>query len=65
MNRNEGTGGWAPRVVAGSRLIGPAAAGKRGVWAGIGSVSRATGLIGWCPSRTLLGMNPCSVRVPK
>ncbi|ACK54217.1 hypothetical protein Tmz1t_1458 [Thauera aminoaromatica] len=29
------------------------------VWAWIGIVPLATGLLGWCPAYTMLGMNTC------
>jgi len=65
MKTNEGTVDRALRVIAGLVLIGLAATGTVGVWGWIGVVPLATGLIGWCPAYTLLGMNSCGVKAAK
>lgn len=49
------------RIVAGLALIAWALMGGP-VWAWIGVVPLATGLIGWCPAYTLFGMNTCPLR---
>ena len=46
------------RIVAGIALILWAILGGP-VWAWIGVVPLATGLLGWCPAYTLFGMNTC------
>ena len=46
------------RILAGIALIAWALMGGP-VWAWIGVVPLATGLLGWCPAYTLLGMNTC------
>lgn len=46
------------RILAGVALIAWALMGGP-VWAWIGVVPLATGLFGWCPAYTLLGMNTC------
>ena len=46
------------RIVAGIALIAWALMGGP-VWAWIGVVPLATGLLGWCPAYTLLAMNTC------
>lgn len=46
------------RILAGVALIAWALMGGP-VWAWIGIVPLATGLLGWCPAYTLLGMNTC------
>ena len=46
------------RILAGVGLVGWAATGGP-VWAWIGVVPLATGLLGWCPAYTLFGMNSC------
>lgn len=46
------------RILAGIALIAWALMGGP-VWAWIGVVPVATGLLGWCPAYTLLGMNTC------
>ena len=46
------------RILAGLGLIVWAFTGGP-VWAWIGVVPLATGLLGWCPAYTLFGMNSC------
>ena len=46
------------RILAGVALIAWALMGGP-VWAWIGVVPLATGLLGWCPAYTLYGMNSC------
>lgn len=62
MKTNEGTIDRALRVIAGLVLIALAATGTIGVWGWIGIVPIATGLIGWCPAYTLLGINTCPMK---
>lgn len=49
------------RIVAGIALIAWALMGGP-VWAWIGIVPLATGLIGWCPIYLLLGMSTCPTK---
>ena len=49
------------RIVAGIALIAWALTGGP-VWAWIGVVPLATGLMGWCPAYTLFGMNTCPMK---
>jgi len=62
MKTNEGTIDRALRIIAGLVLIALAATGTVGVWGWIGIVPIATGLIGWCPAYTLLGINTCPMK---
>ncbi len=62
MKTNEGTIDRALRIIAGLVLIALAATGTVGVWGWIGIVPLATGLIGWCPAYTLLGINTCPMK---
>jgi glyoxylate carboligase len=50
------------RIVVGAGLIGATAAGLLPVWGYIGIVPLATGLMGWCPAYTLLGIKTCSTQ---
>jgi hypothetical protein len=50
------------RVVAGLVLVALAATGQLGAWAWLGLVPIATGLVGWCPPYSLLGINTCKNR---
>ncbi|MDO8958830.1 MAG: DUF2892 domain-containing protein [Rhodocyclaceae bacterium] len=49
------------RILAGLGLIGWALIGGP-VWAWIGVVPLATGLIGFCPIYPILGMNTCPMK---
>ncbi len=59
---NEGTIDRALRIIAGLALIAIVFVGPQTPWGWIGLVPLATGLIGWCPVYTLLGINTCPVR---
>lgn len=65
MKTNEGTVDRAVRVIAGVTLVALAATGTVGVWGWIGLVPIATGLMGWCPAYTLLGINTCGIKAAK
>ena len=62
MKTNEGGIDRILRIVAGLVLIGLAATGTVGWWGWLGIVPLATGLIGWCPVYTLLGLNTCPMK---
>jgi hypothetical protein len=62
MKTNEGGIDRVVRVVAGLVLLGLMAMGTIGWWGWLGVVPLATGLIGWCPAYTLLGMNTCPMK---
>ncbi len=53
------------RIVVGALLLILAATGTLGVWAWIGIVPLATGLMGWCPAYTLLGIETCPAKGEK
>ncbi|HEY1132068.1 MAG TPA: DUF2892 domain-containing protein [Roseateles sp.] len=59
MKANEGTMDRGLRVVAGLALIALAATGTVGAWGWIGVVPLLTGVVGWCPLYTVLGINTC------
>ncbi len=58
MQTNVGGADKILRIVAGIALLAWAVFGGP-VWAWIGIVPLATGLLGWCPAYTMLGMNTC------
>ena len=62
MTKNVGSVDRAVRILAGVVLIALAATGTVGWWGWLGIVPLATGLIGWCPPYSLLGINTCAVR---
>lgn len=59
MPTNTGTLDRALRVIAGLALAVLAATGTLGLWAWVGVVPLATGLLGWCPAYSLLGIRTC------
>lgn len=50
------------RIVIGAVLTILAITGQVGVWGWIGLPVLATGLIGWCPPYSLLGISTCKNR---
>lgn len=50
------------RIAAGIALIALAATGSIGAWGYIGIMPLVTGLIGWCPAYTLLGIKTCPMQ---
>jgi hypothetical protein len=59
MTQNIGNIERIIRIVGGLVLIALAATSTVGVWGWLGLVPLATGLVGWCPPYTLLGINTC------
>ncbi|MFN7055575.1 DUF2892 domain-containing protein [Hyphomonas sp.] len=59
---NEGTIDRALRIIVGVVLIAMVFTGPQTPWGWIGLVPLATGLIGWCPLYTLLGIRTCPVK---
>jgi hypothetical protein len=47
------------RIALGTVLLALAATGTVGVWGWLGLLPLATGLLGWCPPYSLLGINTC------
>ncbi|GAA6147986.1 YgaP family membrane protein [Pseudooceanicola nitratireducens] len=62
MSRNEGTLDRALRVILGLVLLSLVFLGPQTPWGWIGLVPLATGLIGWCPLYTLLGIRTCPMQ---
>jgi hypothetical protein len=59
MTKNIGNIERIIRIVGGLVLIALAATSTVGVWGWVGLVPLATGLMGWCPPYSLLGINTC------
>jgi hypothetical protein len=59
MTKNIGNIERIIRIVSGLVLIALAATNTVGVWGWVGLVPLATGLMGWCPPYSLLGINTC------
>jgi len=62
MKVNSGTIDRALRVIGGIALLGLAFTGNIGAWGYIGIVPLLTGLVGFCPLYSILGMNTCAVK---
>jgi hypothetical protein len=62
MKTNEGGIDRIVRIIAGAVLLGLMYQGTIGVWGWIGVVPLATGLVGWCPLYSVLGMNTCTMK---
>ena len=62
MSLNVGSWDRVLRVVVGLVLIGLAATGTVGLWGWIGVVPVATGLFGFCPAYSLLGIKTCPMK---
>lgn len=61
MTKNVGGIDRILRIAAGGVLVALAATGTTGLWAWVGVVPLATGLLGWCPPYQLLGFNTCKL----
>ena len=62
MSLNGGSWDRVLRVVVGLVLIALAATGTVGLWGWIGVVPVATGLFGFCPAYSLLGIKTCPMK---
>lgn len=62
MPCNEGKIDRALRVVAGLVLIALVFTGPQTPWGWVGVVPLLTGIFGFCPAYTLLGINTCKTR---
>jgi hypothetical protein len=61
MTVNEGTLDRALRVVAGLVLLSLVVIGPQTLWGLVGIVPLATGLLGYCPAYSILGIRTCSL----
>lgn len=61
MRKNIGSIDKIARIVIGIALIVWALAGGP-IWAWIGVLPLATGLLGWCPAYALLGIKTCPMK---
>lgn len=62
MTKNIGGTERILRVIVGLVLVALAATGQVGMWGWLGLVPMATGVLGWCPPYSLLGINTCKNR---
>ncbi len=59
MKANEGTLDRVLRVIVGALVLSLAFVGPKTPWAYIGLIPLVTGLIGYCPVYSLLGVKTC------
>ena len=62
MPRNEGSRDRRLRVIVGLFLIALVFVGPHTPWGWIGIVPLLTGIVGFCPAYTLLGVRTCPKR---
>lgn len=62
MTKNIGGIERVIRILAGLVLIALTVTNTVGIWGWLGVVPLATGLMGWCPPYSLLGINTCKNR---
>ncbi|MFT3931123.1 MAG: DUF2892 domain-containing protein [Spongiibacteraceae bacterium] len=59
MKPNEGTVDRVLRIIVGLALLALTIVGPKTAWGYIGLVPLLTGLIGYCPLYSVLGLNTC------
>ncbi len=60
MKKNLGLTERIIRVAVGAAILSLAFVGPQTAWAYLGIIPILTGLVGWCPPYTLLGISSCS-----
>ncbi len=60
-SKNESNFDRILRVVLGLVLISLVFVGPQSAWGWVGLVPLITGLVGWCPLYSVLGINTCGV----
>ena len=62
MKSNEGGLDRALRIIAGLGILSLAFVGPHTPWGYLGLVPLLTGIVGFCPAYSLIGINTCGVR---
>lgn len=62
MPTNEGTIDRALRIIVGLGILSLVFVGPQTPWGWIGVVPLITGLIGYCPAYSLIGLNTCPMK---
>ncbi len=62
MPTNEGNLDRALRVIAGAGILSLAFIGPQTAWGYVGLVPLITGLVGYCPLYSVLGLSTCPVK---
>ncbi len=61
MKINEGTADRGIRIVVGLVLVALVFIGPKTAWGWLGLLPLLTGISGWCPAYSLLGIRTCRV----
>ena len=59
MRRNEGNLDRLLRIVVGAAILSLVFVGPKTAWGWLGLIPLVTGLIGYCPAYSLLGIRTC------
>ena len=59
MKRNVGNVERVIRIIVGLIVVSLVFVGPQSAWGWLGLIPLATGLTGWCPPYSLLGINTC------
>jgi hypothetical protein len=62
MKKNEGYLDRVLRITLGLGVISLIFIGPQTIWGVAGAIPLLTGLIGWCPLYSLLGINTCPIK---
>ena len=62
MTKNEGTIDRVLRVVVGAGVLSLVFIGPQTAWGWIGIVPIVTGIVGYCPAYSLLGISTCPMK---
>ena len=62
MTKNEGTIDRVLRVVVGAGVLSLVFVGPQTAWGWIGIVPLLTGIVGYCPAYSLLGVSTCPMK---
>ena len=62
MTKNEGTIDRVLRVVVGAGVLSLVFVGPQTAWGWIGIVPIVTGIVGYCPAYSLLGISTCPMK---
>lgn len=64
MKNNVGGIDRVIRILLGLVLIGLTLSDQISAWGWLGVVPLVTGVLGWCPPYSILGINTCSLKKP-
>ncbi|MDK3019573.1 YgaP family membrane protein [Pseudodonghicola flavimaris] len=62
MPRNEGTLDRTLRIIVGLILLSLIFIGPKSMWGLVGLIPLITGLVGYCPLYSIIGLNTCPMK---